>query len=70
MPADFATIEPPQHPLHALTTFELRAYRQQLENAIAVFDRQTPVPPARAHLQTTLDAVIAEQADRKKLTDA
>jgi hypothetical protein len=25
----------PKHPLHALTTYELRDYRRQLENAIA-----------------------------------
>jgi hypothetical protein len=33
-------VDQPKHPLHALTTFELRDYRRQLERAIAFFDRQ------------------------------
>jgi hypothetical protein len=60
----------PEHPLHALTTFELAGYRRQLEHAIAYVDRQDPVPPVRANLQAALDGVIAEQDDRKKLADA
>jgi hypothetical protein len=72
MPATAATphsptVDQPQHPLHALTTYELRNYRRDLERAIAFFDRQTPVPPARVGLQATLDSVIAEQDDRAKL---
>jgi hypothetical protein len=61
------TVEQPKHPLHALTTFELRDHRRQLENAIAFFDRQHPVPPARTRLQTRLEAVLAEQDDRARL---
>jgi hypothetical protein len=53
-----------------MTTYELRDYRRDLETAIAFFGRQTPVPPARDRLQTTLDDVIAEQDDRKRLTGA
>jgi hypothetical protein len=53
-----------------MTTYELRDYRRDLETAIAFFDRQTPVPPARNRLQATLDDVIAEQDDRKKLASA
>jgi hypothetical protein len=64
------TVQPPSHPLHALTTFELKDYRRQLEHAIAFFDKQDPVPPVRANLQTALDAVIAEQDDRTKLASA
>ena len=56
--------------MHALTTFELRDYRRQLEAAIAFFDKQDPVPPARADLQAALDGMIAEQDDRKKLANA
>ncbi len=44
MPAEPVTVDQPKHPLHAMTTFELRDYRRQLENAIAFFDRQDPVP--------------------------
>jgi hypothetical protein len=60
----------PKHPLHALTTYELRDYRRELEQAIAFFDRQAPVPLARAQLQTRLDAVLAEQDERARLARA
>jgi len=63
-------VEPPKHPLHALATFELKEYRRQLESAIAFFDRQDPVPPARDRLQAKLDAVTTEQADRARLARA
>jgi hypothetical protein len=66
--ADPVPVESPKHPLHALTTFELRGYRRQLENAIAFFDKTDPVPPARDDLQARLDAVLAEQDDRANLT--
>jgi hypothetical protein len=63
-------VDPPKHPLPALVTFELCDYRRQLENAIAFFDKQDPVPTERADLQATLDDVIAEQESRKKIADA
>jgi len=66
--ADPVPVESPQHPLHALTTFELRGYRRQLESAIAFFDKTDPVPPARDDLRARLDAVLAEQEDRATLT--
>jgi hypothetical protein len=66
-PGGPVTVTPPEHPVHALTTYELRDYRRQLENAIAFFDGTDTVPPARDHLQATLDAVIAEQDDRARL---
>jgi hypothetical protein len=56
--------------MHALTTYELRDYRRQLETAIAFFDRQDPVPPARRRLQARLDEVLTEQEDRQRLADA
>ena len=64
------TVEQPRHPLPALTTFELRDLRRQLESAIAFFDRQDPVPPARHQLQARLDAVLAEEESRTRLADA
>jgi hypothetical protein len=70
MTAESATVEPPKHPLHAMTTFELRDYRRQLEGAIAFSDKQHPVPPARDRLQARLDAVLAEQESRTRLADA
>jgi hypothetical protein len=63
-------VNQPEHPLPAMTTYELRNYRRDLETAIAFFDRQTPVPPTRNRLQATLDDVIAEQDDRKRLASA
>ena len=60
-------VDQPKHPLHALTSFELRRYRRQLENAITFFDTKDPVPPVRATLQAALDAVTAEQDDRQRL---
>jgi hypothetical protein len=70
MTTDPVTVERPKHPLHALTTFELKDYRRQLEKAIAYFDQQEPVPAVRASLQASLDGVLAEQADRRKLAGA
>ncbi len=70
MTTDPVTVERPKHPLHALTTYELKDYRRQLENAITYFDQQEPVPAVRASLQAALDGVLAEQADRRKLADA
>jgi len=46
---------------------ELKAYRRDLERAIAFFGRQDPVPAVRADLQAALDAVRAEQDDRTSL---
>jgi hypothetical protein len=45
MTTDPVTVEQPKHPLHALTTFELRDLCRQLERAIAYFDKKNPVPP-------------------------
>jgi hypothetical protein len=56
-----APVPPPAHPLPALTTAELAAYRRQLETALATPD---PAPPA---LRAQLAAVLAEQADRARL---
>jgi hypothetical protein len=67
MTAEPVNVQPPKHPLHAMTTFELRDYRRQLESAIACFDRQDPVPVACCRLQARLDDVIAEQDDRARL---
>jgi hypothetical protein len=66
---ELATMDEPKHPLHAMTTYELRDRRRQLESAIAFFDNQDPIPPARDRLQASLDAVLAEQEDRARLAD-
>jgi len=64
------TVDQPKHPLHALTTYELRDFRRELERTIAFFDRQDPVAPARAPLQARLDEVLAEQDERARLARA
>ena len=57
----------PEHPLHALTTYELTYYRRRLENALAFLDKQNTVPPIRTDLRTALDRVISEQDDRARI---
>jgi hypothetical protein len=63
-------VDQPQHPLHALTTYELREYRKQLEGAIEFFDRQEQVPPARGRLAVKLHLVVAEQESRERIARA
>ena len=70
MPAEPAPVDQPKHPLHALTTFELRDYRARLESALASFSIKDPVPPACDELQDVLDAMLAEEEDRQRLADA
>ena len=50
--------------MHALTTYELRDYRRQLENAIQGISSDAPV---QADLRRKLDEVLAEQEQRAKL---
>ncbi len=64
MPSDAVTVDHPQHPLHALTTFELRDYRRQLEIAIKGI---APDAAVQAVLRAKLDAVLAEQAERARI---
>ena len=67
VPAESVTIEPLKHPLHALTTYELRDRRRELERAIKGI---APDAPAQAALHRALDAVLAEQEDRARIADA
>jgi hypothetical protein len=55
---------PPGPTARQMTAAELASYRRQLQHAIAFFDRQDPVPSARADLQARLDAITAGQAAR------
>jgi hypothetical protein len=66
-PTEPVTVNQPKHPLSALTTYELRDRRRDLERAIKVLDRDAAV---QAELRRDLDAVIAEQEDRARLTRA
>ena len=75
MPATTATqqaptVDQPEHPLHALTTYELAYYRRRLENAMVFLGKQDPVPAIRADMQAALGRVIAEQEDRARLAAA
>jgi hypothetical protein len=63
-------VEPPVHPLHALTTFELRDYRRRLEAAIGFASTQDSAVPVRADLQARLLDVLAEQQDRAGIARA
>ena len=51
-------------PAQSMSLAELAAYRRQLQRAIAFFDQQHPVPPARDDLQARLDALTTEQPTR------
>lgn len=54
----------PKHPLYALTTYELRNWRRELERAI---EMGAPDAPVQTELGRQLDAAIAEQEDRARL---
>jgi hypothetical protein len=57
----------PAHPVAALTTYELRDYRGQLERAL----RQLPArAEARALISRKLDDVLAEQDARARVSAA
>jgi hypothetical protein len=53
--------------LYALTTYELRDRRRELERAIQGI---SPGAPVQADLRRALDAVLAEQQDRARLARA
>jgi hypothetical protein len=65
-----APVDKPKHPLFALTTYELRDYRRQLENAIAFVGWQDPAPAILDDLRAALAAVTGEQESRERLTRA
>jgi hypothetical protein len=56
----------PEHALHALATFELARYRRELEHAIKGISADAPV---QTDLRSKLDAVLAEQTSRERITD-
>ncbi len=64
VPAGDVTVATPKHPVPALTTYELRDYRRELERAITGI---APDAPVQAHLRRKLETVIAEQEDRARL---
>jgi hypothetical protein len=56
-------MQPPAHPVPALTTYELAAYRRALEHALALPGPAT----AREDLHRALAAVLAEQESRAQI---
>jgi hypothetical protein len=61
MTAEPARVDPPPHPLPALTTSELSRYRRELEHALTTLPAHAPV---RGQLQQQLAEVQAEQQSR------
>jgi hypothetical protein len=61
-------VDEPKHPLAQLTTYELVAYRRQLQAAVAFFE-QTQAP-VLARMKDKLAQVAAEQEDRARLAHA
>ncbi len=58
----------PAHPLHALTSSELRQYRKQLEHALA--GQVTGTAPVAGQLRDALAGVQAEEQSRARLQQA
>jgi hypothetical protein len=65
MPADPGPVAPPKHPMYALTTYELKDYRKQLERALN--DRTIGSAPVAAQLRAKLDEVLREQESRQQI---
>ena len=61
------TIEQPPHPVPALTTYELRNYRRELEQSLSALPEHVAV---RVILQQRLAQVLAEQDSRNRLHQA
>jgi hypothetical protein len=64
MTARPAPVDPPPHPLHALTTYELSRYRRKLEHALIALPGHAPV---RGQLQQRLAEVQAEEQSRAQI---
>ena len=60
------TPDAPPHRLAALTTYELTAYRRDLEHALSAIHGTGPV---RSLLRARLADVLAEQQSRTRLRD-
>ena len=67
VPAGPIVVEPPEHPLDELTTYELSRYRRQLEHALKALPEHGAV---RELLRTKLAGVLAEQESRIAIADA
>ena len=61
------SIQQPPHPTHALTTYELKNYRRELEHSLKTLPEHAQ---ARVQLQQRLAEVLAEQDSRNRLHQA
>jgi len=61
------SIQQPPHPTHALTTYELKNYRRELEHSFKTLPEHAQ---ARVQLQQRLAEVLAEQDSRNRLHQA
>ena len=64
MTHECATIRRPEHPVYALTTYELAGYRRELEEALTALPEHAP---ASGQVRRLLAEVRAEQADRAEI---
>ncbi len=64
MTAEAVNVPPPKYPVPAMTTYELRDYRRELEHALKVLPAHVP---ARELLQGKLAEVVAEQDARARI---
>jgi DNA-binding transcriptional regulator/RsmH inhibitor MraZ len=67
MTAGPVTVEPPEHPLYALTTYELSRYRRELEHTLKALPEHAAV---RELLRGKLAEVLAEQESRVVIAEA
>jgi hypothetical protein len=65
MTAGPAHVDPPPHPLYALTTSELSQYGRDLEHALTILLNPSP---ARRELRQRLAEVQAEQHSRNQIS--
>jgi hypothetical protein len=64
MTTEPVTVQPPEHPMHALTTYELSRYRRELEHALKELPEHAPV---RELLHGKLAEVLAEEDSRANI---
>jgi hypothetical protein len=66
MTAESEIVQPPKHPMYALTTYELSRYRRELEHALTALPEHAPV---RELLQGRLAEVLTEEESRARIAD-
>jgi len=64
MPSEPANLDQPKPPMHALTTYELRNYRRELEHALNTVPSRATV---REQLQQRLTDALTEEQVRTQL---